>query len=193
MDYKKAKDIAVNICYELQPYCGIINIAGSIRRKKPEVKDIEIVCLPKHETIKDMFGGLIGSKINDKFSGIIKGLGIIEKGKVDGKMMQIGLKEDIMLDLFMPDEKDYFRQYAIRTGSADYSAKVIASAWVKNGWVGTSEGLRRRADCEGKLQSSGKILSKCIKSNPELPPVWISEKHFFEWIKVHWILPEKRI
>jgi DNA polymerase/3'-5' exonuclease PolX len=38
-----------NIIVErLRPFTTIINIAGSIRREKSEVKDIEIVCLPHY-------------------------------------------------------------------------------------------------------------------------------------------------
>ena len=43
MNLKEASDIAVKICYKLQPFTSKINIAGSVRRKKAEVKDIEII------------------------------------------------------------------------------------------------------------------------------------------------------
>jgi len=58
MDLKTAADIAVKICFILQPNCELIHLAGSIRRRKPEVKDIEIVCSPKVEVLKDMFGNI---------------------------------------------------------------------------------------------------------------------------------------
>lgn len=44
---ENALAIAEGIVEALNPYCTIINIAGSCRRRKPEVKDIEIVALPK--------------------------------------------------------------------------------------------------------------------------------------------------
>lgn len=51
MDYKTASTIAVQICTTLTPHCipDRVRIAGSIRRKKAEVKDIEVVCLPRYE------------------------------------------------------------------------------------------------------------------------------------------------
>jgi len=49
MKLQEAFDIATEVCERLSAHCedGFLNIAGSIRRCKPEVKDIEIVCIPK--------------------------------------------------------------------------------------------------------------------------------------------------
>ncbi len=124
-----AQKIAVDICYKLQPFCEKINIAGSVRRKKPEVKDIEIVCVPQQETQYDMFGTPFTSGRSTGFRDVVLSLGEIIKGGTNGKYIQIKLPQGINLDLFIPDDFDYYRQYAIRTGSADYAAKVIASGW----------------------------------------------------------------
>ena len=43
MEYNKALEIAEKTKAQLAPYCERIEIAGSIRRKKPDVGDIEIV------------------------------------------------------------------------------------------------------------------------------------------------------
>ena len=40
----------------LEPYCERIQIAGSVRRKKPYVKDIELLCVSKVTSSPDMFG-----------------------------------------------------------------------------------------------------------------------------------------
>ncbi len=47
MQLDKALEIAEKTKELLAPYCERIEIAGSIRRKKPEVKDIELVAIPK--------------------------------------------------------------------------------------------------------------------------------------------------
>ena len=197
MKLEKAKDIAVKICYQLQPYCDKINIAGSIRRKKSEVKDIEIICVPKLDIVcqDNLFGEQSeGIKIlSEGFIKTVTSLGNIKKGKPEGKMMQIELPEWIMLDLFIPDDFDYYRQYAIRTGSAIYSHQVIAAGWLKIGWCGVSGiGLRRQSDCEGIKQPDGKIKWKLINKEGEKPPVWESEKEFFDWLKVPFINPVSR-
>lgn len=45
MNLSEARPIAERIKSELAPYCSRIEIAGSIRRKRQIVNDIEIVCI----------------------------------------------------------------------------------------------------------------------------------------------------
>lgn len=184
--------IAVDICYILQPFCEKINIAGSVRRKKKEPKDIEIICIPKKEILKDMFGWDEGVIVDLQFQKEVEQLGEIIKGKTDGKYMQIKLPQGINLDLFMPDDFDYYRQYAIRTGSADYAFKIIANGWKKKGWCGSNKGLRKISDCIEIKGSDGKSKWNCVKANAELPPVWKSEEEFFNWINVKMLPPHER-
>jgi len=189
MNYHKAKRIADRLIEIFTPHCDIIHIAGSVRRLKPEVKDIEIVCQPKEEFIQtDLLGGGYDRRIPAFAEAINEVAAKIIKGKTDGKMMQIELKGGLMLDLFMPDKHDYYRQYAIRTGSADYSGKVIAQGWRNIGWCGSDLGLRRISDC---LES--KSGWKCINVNGERPPAWTSEEDFFNWLGVEWVDPMQRV
>lgn len=195
MLYNQAKDIAVKICYQLHPFCTKINIAGGVRRKKPEPHDIEIVCLPNKIEIAstDLFGFDEKSfAINPKFIEVVNSLGNIIKGKPTGKMMQIELPEGVMLDLFIPAEADYYRQFAIRTGSADYAHKVIATAWLKKGWCGSDLGLRLKKDCIEMKGPDGKSKWKCVNKNGEIPPVWESEEHFFQWLRIDMVRAEER-
>ena len=192
--YSQAKAIADSIVILLEPFCDICLIAGSIRRKKEIVGDIEICCLPKQIEIEE--GDLFESKtikvVDIKFGDVVNGLGKIVKGKYDGKYMQIELPQGLNLDLFMPDDFDFYRQYVIRTGSSDYSFKVIASGWKRIGWCGSDVGLRKISDCEEIKIPDGKTKYKCINPNAELPPHWKSEQEFFEWIKVPYVEPELR-
>jgi len=181
---EEAKNIAVTICYKLQPFCEKINIAGSVRRQKAQVKDIEIICVPKVEVLKDIFDYDEGIIRSIEFSNTVNTLGKVTKGNTDGKYMQIQLPEGVNLDLFIPDDFDYYRQYAIRTGPADYSAKIIATGWRKIGWCGSDKGLRKMLDCVESKTPDNKSKWKCVKSNGELPPVWKSEEDFFNWINV---------
>ncbi len=47
MRFEKAYSIAERVMKLLKPFCDRIEIAGSLRREKEEVKDIEIVAIPK--------------------------------------------------------------------------------------------------------------------------------------------------
>ena len=192
--YIEAKKIADGLVELLQPHCDELFIAGSIRRKKEIIGDVELVCLPKQIEISegDLFD-VVTTKITDPaFGEAVNSLGKIVKGKYDGKYMQIELASGINLDLFMPSDFDMYRTLAVRTGSADYSFKVIATGWKRIGFCGSDVGLRKISDCEGTKTSDGKTKYKCVNPDAELPPHWKSEKEFFDWIKVPYVEPEFR-
>jgi len=107
--------------------------------------------------------------------------------------MQIILAEGIALDLFMPVDKDYYRQYAIRTGSSQYVSLHIAHTWTRLGWCGTKNlGLRRQSDCNCRITPEGKNEWTCINPNGEVPPVWQSEEEFFAWLGIAYLQPRFR-
>lgn len=194
----KALQVAEKIVQKLSPHVEVINIAGSIRREKTEVKDIEVVLIPKKQIFgtPDLFGeGIVEKRITAGFLSTVNDLGRVIKGLPSGRYMQIEItdgNQKIMLDMFMPQPVDYFRQYAVRTGSAEYASKTIAGAWVKNGWRGTEDGLRLETDCQAIPLPEKKVKWKCIALNPQLPPAWSSEKDFFEWLGIRWIFPKYR-
>lgn len=56
MQLAQAKTIAEGLVEAFKPYCRRVQIAGSIRRERPEVKDIEIVAVPHMRFGEDLFG-----------------------------------------------------------------------------------------------------------------------------------------
>jgi len=124
MNYAQAKQIADQTVESLRPFCDRIEIAGSIRRKKAEVKDIEIVCIPKPFDT-GLFESGIATVVN-KWEKV--------KGDLPCKYTQRILPEGIKLDLFFAVPENWGLIYATRTGSADYSHKVLATGWVKAGY-----------------------------------------------------------
>ena len=188
--------IAETIYAQLEPHCekGFIHIAGGIRRKKPEPHDIELVVYPKKFQIsEELFEAKKGMVPITEFINTIRQwqkLSGDPYGRYTKRLYQYGDEFDLVqVDIFMPQKEDYWRIYAIRTGSADYSAKVIAPAWVKQGWRGTEDGLRLELEC---TQISSTKWA-CLKNNPTLPPVWQSERELFTWLNIPYIEPEKRI
>lgn len=120
MELKKAKIIASKYVEQLRPFCKRIEIAGSIRREKPEVKDIEIVCIRDTKKLYD-------------FRNSIQSLRVI-KGSSLGRYCKINLEEGIDLDLFMYFPENWGLIFAIRTGSAEFSHQQLAAGWVKAGY-----------------------------------------------------------
>lgn len=200
MEYVKAKAIADGLMEKLAPHCepGFCHIAGSIRRKKPDVGDVEIVCLAKkvasgQAALFETEETQLTYSVSPFFIRTVATLGTILQGSAIGNSMKIMLPEGIKLDLFMPNDFDYYRMLAIRTGSAEYSHQVIAIGWRKQGWVGTENGLRLQSQCiQVNRDDEQKKKWKCQWTHPTLPPVWKSEEEFFEWIKVPFVEPEKR-
>jgi len=124
MQLFQALHIAKRVKNLLAPHCSRIEIAGSIRREKPEVKDIEIVAIPKpYDT--GLFESGIATVVNQWQK---------VKGELPCKYTQRILPEGIKLDLFFAEPGNWGLIYAIRTGSALFSHHVLATGWVKKGY-----------------------------------------------------------
>ena len=202
MKLAEIQPIAETIYNQLKPHCeeGFIHIAGGIRRKKPEPHDIEIVLFPKKiEFSEDMFEK---EKRMVPIPEFIEAINKMQRlsgdayGRYTKRLFQYGSEVDVVkVDIFMPQKEDFWRQYVIRTGSADYSARVIAAGWRNLGWVGTEDGLRRETECTFVFTDSARVKKKwtCVSINPLLPPEWSDEKSFFRWLRIPYIEPEKRI
>lgn len=199
MELKKAEDIAQRIILTLRPYCvpDRIFIAGSIRRKVEQVKDIEVVALPDFEN--KIAIGSQSSLFGDKpvtiptFFHAVKQLGEIQtKLTEQSRQVKVFLPEGIKLDMYLPQEHDFFRQYAIRTGSAKYVYHNIAKKWTQKKWRGTDDGLRLHKECIN-IGTEDAPKWKCNVDNPTLPPAFNqSEEHFFIWLGVPWVPPQMR-
>ena len=139
MQLDQAPFIAEQVKAQLAPHCDRIEIAGSIRRRKANVGDIEIVCVPKHTTS--------GYRSVHWVLAVI-GAGRPKKGDPrTAKYVQFETRGGdgpvINVDVFTATLENWGLIYAICTGSADYSHYVLACGWVRNGynsWLGT---LRR--------------------------------------------------
>ena len=92
------------------------------------------------------------------------------KGELPCKYTQRILPEGIALDLFFADRENWGNIFAMRTGSADYSHKTLASQWVSLGYK--SE--------DGYLHKDGKKISI-----PE-------EEDLFKLIELPYVVPELR-
>lgn len=189
----KAERWAADIIYKLQPFCTCVEVAGSVRRKCTHVHDLEIMCLPNVVECTDLFGNVTGWLRVAGFHEAVDSLGVKLKGNiVNGRYIQLMLEDNFNLDLFVPDEKDYYRQLCIRTGSADFVRERIAYRWKVKGWCGSDKGFRRTKDCIQSFDGGGKAKWICVNDKGELPPVWESEEEFFEWMHLPYVVPELR-
>ncbi len=130
MKLSQAKEIADKWLDYLAPACTRIEIAGSVRREKPEVKDIELVAVPLIHQEEDLFGGP-GEKVNileTLIGGLKRGKGFRSIVKDGPRYKQIVLNEGINLDLFIVlPPAEWGVLFLIRTGPADFSKKLVTS------------------------------------------------------------------
>lgn len=141
----KVYKLANKIAKELKPFCKRIEIAGSIRRKKPNPGDIDIVLIAKNEGNKQ--------KIKDRLS-------------KDGKFLQGGNKEmffkiegiDLQLFFSIPEEWGAtLLAYSGEKGS-NIGLRIIAE---KQGFKLTSHGLFKRSNGQ---RAAGKTEREIYKA-----------------------------
>lgn len=125
--YEWAYSKALGIQSLLLSYCvkDRCEIVGSIRRKKKEVKDIEILCIPK--TSKDEELDLFIEK-NLRSRGFIITLNsweVIKGNPESGRYVQCRHNSGILIDIFIVNNKNYGVQKILRTGPAQYSKNLV--------------------------------------------------------------------
>lgn len=167
MKLSEAQAIAERVRDELLPFTERAEIGGSVRRKRSDVNDIELITIPK--TIP---GGLF-KDMAERDPGFVKTVGqwFAIKGNVwTGKYTQVVLPDGINLDLFIATPDNFGVIFAIRTGSADYSHQVLARGWSRLGY-----------------ESKGGVLWKDGR------PTYIREESaLFALLGIPWLEPEKR-
>ena len=116
---------------QLSPYCSRIEIAGSIRRKKPWVNDIDLALIPN-----DM-GGLLA-----ELTTIGGG-----KLKMSGRKIIKVMYGAIQVDIYVAEEATWGTLLLIRTGSKESNIRLAMLAQ-KRGW-------QLKANGEGLLNEKG--------------------------------------
>lgn len=167
MTLHQARVLAEELVLLLLPYVERIEIAGSIRRKKDNPKDIEIVCIPKREPELDLFQNVIGQSPVHGFIKIVESMEKV-KGEPTGKYTQRRYKGETV-DLFMCVKENYGCCLMIRTGNAEFSHKMMIAA--------NKRGYEQR---DGFLTYDGKII-----------PVY-EEIQYFEILGLPYLEPEQR-
>lgn len=168
--YAEALASAERLADVLRPSCERLLIAGSLRRKKPEVGDIEIVVIPRTEPVTDMFGEISGeTSLLDAVLGVMG----VERTKDGPKYKQFAY-EGRQVDLFICSPETWPVIATIRTGSGEFSRWLVTER--RKGGAKPSHMEVR----DGLLIEAGKAL-----------PL-VEERDFFAALGVAWVEPEDR-
>jgi DNA polymerase/3'-5' exonuclease PolX len=183
--YADALKLAEAIKVQLEPWCERIEIVGSLRRQKDMVGDIELLFIPKLETVvKDMFSEANSEMVDlcAKRIDYLLGVGFFEKRPSEtnvftwGPLNKLAIHKatGIAVDLFAePNASDWARSMVIRTGPAKLNIQLIESGFRK--------GLR--------VHAYGDSLTKVVTG--EVIPC-ASEEQFFKLCGMPWMTPRER-
>ena len=172
MRYKFTDAIAVagEIVSWLKPYCKKIMIAGSLRREKAEVGDIEILCIPRlgyRDEVHYRIMYLIRNRFLD--------YRLNKKGsRTYGKQnkLLVHCESGIPLDVFSVSEEAWAMGLLIRTGSKMFNIRLCMQAKKLGFHIKPYSGI---------IDQRGNLLK------PK------TEEEIFELLKLDYISPEKRI
>uniref|UniRef100_A0A6M3IRC0 Putative DNA polymerase n=1 Tax=viral metagenome TaxID=1070528 RepID=A0A6M3IRC0_9ZZZZ len=117
----RAQRIADAVIERLKPYCKRIEVAGSVRRGRPRVHDIDLVIIP-----------------NDpwRLYGELPKLGQV---KMSGSKISRLMVGEIQVDLYFATDETWATLLLIRTGSTQNNIRLCALA-KKKGWHLAADG-----------------------------------------------------
>ena len=128
----EARRVAETLMGRLKPYCERIEIAGSLRRHRPEVHDIDLLAIPK--TPNSLVRFFVEERI--KPSGGEKYLKFMCQG--------------ISADLYLADRFTWPTLLLIRTGSKEHNIMLAKRA--------KALGMKLHADGRGLATSGGNVI-----------------------------------
>lgn len=168
----QGKFYAAMMEFHLREKCTHFSIAGSVRRNAPQIKDLEIVCVPRFTEISS------GTLFDDTYPVNNVAEWVQKEAHSDAVIEKNGPKyikftyQGFPIDLFMTTPEEYGRMLAIRTGPSSFS-KRMAKRWVEKGYHG----------------KDGILIHEISGQRPH---PFHTEKAFFDWLGWKYINPELR-
>jgi len=136
-----AQTIADGVVSQLSPHCEKITVAGSIRRRRHRVNDIDLVLVPSDRARLDY---------------VLMSLSKEGKMKMSGpKLARVDLGE-IELDVYFATEETWSTLLLIRTGSKENNIRLATAAKRK--------GLRLAASGDGLFKGDERIAGDSERS-----------------------------
>jgi len=130
MEIEKARAIAETLRGLLAPACERITIAGSIRRCKPDVGDIELLCIPKFVGGVDVLDKELGALC-------IKGVFHLRRNKRGSttygpkNKLMVHAPSGLAVDIFSTTEKCWPVALVVRTGGKETNIHICIAALAK--------------------------------------------------------------
>ncbi len=168
MELKRASEIAEKVVAELRPACERIEIAGSIRRKRQFVHDIDLVAIPANQ---------------GQFLAKLQALGRLKLG--GQKVIRVTMAE-IELDVYIATPETWATLLLIRTGSKAHNILLCSRA--------KSRGMKLHADGSG-LFKYGQAIATDAAADGDFEEIRIAgdtEESIFAALEMPYRKPEER-
>ena len=177
--YAEALRVAVELVWLFTPACEQVVVAGSLRRRRPTVSDIEIVAEPRYEEVADglfdtarvsALDALLGSFTRRPVT-LRRADGSEEVQTRDGAAYKALAYRGLPVDLFLvdPQHADWGVILTIRTGPADFSRELVT-----------------RCRTWGRRVQGGRLY---VRGQYQPCP---TEREFFAAVGMPWLEPEDR-
>lgn len=133
MKLAEAQAIANEVYHRLKPYCEKIEVAGSVRRLKPEIKDVDIVLIPSNP-------GMLSQEI-DRLGPPI----------MDGDKLRRVEYNGTQIDLYYATPQTWATLLLIRTGSKESNISLCSRA--------RRLGMKLKANGDGIIGKEGQLIT----------------------------------
>jgi DNA polymerase (family 10) len=165
LSLSQAEKLAKKILAELSPFCERIEIAGSIRRRRPAVNDIDIVALPAFDQVN-----ALRERVLRNTSPISDGKEIILTRLSNGVQLDLWIADRPHRDLFSKRPTNFGVLLLSRTGSKEHNIWLCQRA----------ESLGRRLNPHHGVFEQRRCLASA------------SEEDVFAALNLDFIPPERR-
>lgn len=173
-DYKwdivDARPVAQELVNLLTPVCERIEIAGSMRRGKTRISDIELLYVPKFEPrLVDMFESAPFNLADEKLEHLLT-TGILEKRKRSDGFFAWGEKNKfatharshIPVDLFSTTAENWWVSLVVRTGSKETNLKLTTAAQARGrSLIAYGAGVKQRDRTITPAHSEREVFELC--------------------------------
>lgn len=153
-------------------------IVGALRRFKPNVAKIEIVCTISNKAE-------FNSRFHDKYPGISVNDTWFKRFKYP--------KSGVQIDLYISRGVDFGRDVAILTGPPTFSHHILQRKEKEKGWFMNSGILRLNSEYKFNEKKELWAVKPEFKGKLTKHPVFKTELDYFKFLGIDYISPEKRI
>ena len=133
---ESAKEVADQLERLLAPHCERIAVAGSIRRKRPDVKDIELLCASKVTSTADLFGRAVTNwySLNRKLDGLVADRTVLKKradksGRYsygEQNKLLVHVPSGVPVDVFSASTENWGMSLVVRTGPKEFNVRMMS-------------------------------------------------------------------